>query len=72
MAIYRFCFLDKANQARATEERNYAHDKQAIDNGAAIYAGHDGDRMEIWRASRLVQSYGTAPPSPHNSKPGHR
>jgi hypothetical protein len=57
MAIYRFCFRGGTDQIPKAEERNFAHDKQAIENGAAIYAGHGGAGMEIWQATRLVQHY---------------
>ena len=58
MAIYRYRFRDEAKGIEETRERNFAHDKQAIDNAAAIIAGHDADRMEIWRGPRLVQWFG--------------
>src|SRR5690348_10607669 len=58
VAIYRYSFHDGAKQTQETREANFAHDKQAIDNGAAIIAGHHSDRMEIWRGTRLVQSFG--------------
>jgi hypothetical protein len=57
MAIYRYCFRNGAKGIEETRERNFAHDKQAIDNGAAIVAGHDSDRMEIWLGARLVQAF---------------
>jgi hypothetical protein len=55
MAIYRFYFLDKANHILGAEEHNFAHDKEADDNGAVISAHRDGYVMEIWQATRLVQ-----------------
>ncbi len=70
MAIYRYSFRDEANQTKETREGNFAHDKQAIDNGAAIIAGHHSERMEIWRGTRLVQSFG--PVSPADPSPSRR
>jgi hypothetical protein len=70
MAIYRYSFRDGANQTKETREGNFAHDKEAIDNGAAIIAGHQGERMEIWRGARLVQSFG--PVSAADPKPSLR
>jgi hypothetical protein len=58
MAIYRYCFRDGSKGTQETRERNFAHDKQAIDNGAAIIAGQASERLEIWRGARLVQSFG--------------
>jgi len=58
MAIYRYSFSDEAKQTKETREGNFAHDKQAIDNGAAIIAGQASERLEIWRGARLVQSFG--------------
>ena len=58
MAIYRYCFRDGSKGTQETRERNLAHDKQAIDNGAAIIAGQASERLEIWRGARLVQSFG--------------
>ena len=58
MAIYRYCFRDGSKGIEETRERNFAHDKQAIDNGAAIIAGQASERLEIWRGARLVQSFG--------------
>jgi len=70
MAIYRYSFSDESNRTKETREGNFAHDKQAIDNGAAIVAGHQGERMEIWRGTRLVQSFG--PILPADPKPSRR
>jgi len=70
MAIYRYSFHYGANQTKETREGNFAHDKQAIDNSAAIIAGHQGERMEIWRGTRLVQSF--VPVSPPDPRPSRR
>ena len=51
-------------------ERRPLLDRQAIENGAAIIAGHHGARMEIWRGTRLVQSFG--PVSPADPRPSRR
>ena len=70
MAIYRYSFRDRAKGIEETRERNFAHDKQAIDNAAAIIAGHDSGRMEIWLGARLVQSL--EPGSPLDPKSARR
>ena len=70
MAIYRYSFRDESDQTKETHEGNFAHDRQAIENGAAITAGHHGERMEIWRGTRLVQSFG--PVSPADPRPSRR
>jgi hypothetical protein len=57
MGMYRYCFHDRAQGLKEMQELNLAHDKQAIDNGAAIIAGHESERMEIWRGACLVQSF---------------
>lgn len=59
MAIYRYCVRDGSDKIRETQERNYAHDKQAIDHAAAIITGAESERMEIWQGARLVQSSGS-------------
>lgn len=33
MATYRFYFLDRANHIYEAEERDFAHDNEALDNG---------------------------------------
>src|ERR1043165_8565614 len=69
MAIYRYSFRDEANGTKETREGNFAHDKQAIDNGAAITAGPQGEEMESWRGPRLVQSFGpVSSPDPKTSR----
>jgi hypothetical protein len=55
MATYRFYFLDGANHTYEAEERDFAHDKEAIDNGSQMRGNRGGEcAMEIWQANRLI------------------
>ena len=55
MATYRFYFLDRANHIYEAEERDFAHDNEALDNGPDMHANHGGEcAMEIWQANRLI------------------
>jgi hypothetical protein len=55
MTTYRFYFLDRANHIYEAEERDFAHDNEAMDNGPQMHANHGGEcAMEIWQANRLI------------------
>ena len=55
MATYRFYFLHGANHIYEAEDRDFADDNEALDNGPQMHANHGGEcAMEIWQANRLI------------------
>jgi hypothetical protein len=64
MAAYRYHFLDGSNHIQETEEHDFEHDTQAIENGAAMCEGHGCGIVDIWRGTRLVVRHKVCLPLP--------